>query len=87
VGRNAYKVAGIFDEHWYDETMSGFKNTIEIEELSAEEQANWDKKFSEMLVKWAEELEAKGLMAKKALIMFKEEQDKLGVSFKSCPVF
>ncbi len=87
VGRNAYKIAGIFDEHWYDETMAGFKNTIEIEPLSAEEQANWDKKFSGMLVKWAEELEAKGLPAKKALVLFKEKLAKVEVSFNACPVF
>jgi len=87
VGKNAYKIAGIFDEHWYDQTMAGFKETIEIEKLSAKEQARWEKKFSEMLVKWAEELEAKGLMAKKALTLFKEELTKVGVSFNACPVF
>lgn len=87
VGKNAYKVAGIFDETWYTQTMAGFKNTIEIEELSAEEQLAWDKKFGEMLVKWAEELEAKGLMAKKALAMFKQELETVGVSFNACPVF
>ena len=85
VGKNAYKIAGIFDENWYKQTMAGFKDTIEIEKLSAEEQKLWDKKFSEMLVKWAEELEAKGLMAKKALAMFKQELNKVGVSFNSCP--
>ncbi len=87
VGRNAYKIAGIFDEHWYEQTMAGFKGTIEIEKLSAKEQTRWDKKFSEMLVKWAEELEAKGLMAKKTLVMFKQELAKVSVSFNACPVF
>lgn len=87
VGRNAYKIAGVFDEHWYNETMTGFENTIEIEKLSGDVQASWDKNLTEMLVKWAEELEAKGLMAKKALLLFKDEQAKLGVAFKSCPVF
>ena len=86
VGKNAYKVAGIFDEHWYDKTMAGFKDTIEIEELSADEQLLWDKKFSEMLATWADELEAKGLMAKKALAMFKGELAKVGVSFNACPI-
>ncbi|MCK5683234.1 TRAP transporter substrate-binding protein [bacterium] len=86
VGKNAYKIAGVFDEHWYDETMSGFKDSIEIEKLSAQEQLLWDKKFSEMLVKWADELEAKGLMAYKALALFKEELNKVGVAFNSCPM-
>lgn len=87
VGANAYKVAGIFDEHWYNHTMGGFGDSIEIEELSAEEQARWDDAFKNMLVKWADELEAKGLMAKKALAQFKEELEKVGVAFKACPVF
>jgi len=87
VGKNAYKIAGIFDENWYEQTMTGFKNDIEIEKLSVEEQLIWDKKFSGMLVKWAEDLESKGLMAKKALTMFKEELAKVGVSFNACPAF
>ena len=60
VGRDAYKIAGIFDEHWYQETMEGFKDTIEITPLSKEEQNIWDKKLSAMLSTWASELEAKG---------------------------
>ena len=63
------------------------KGSIEIEKLSATEQSLWDKKFSEMLIQWAEELEAKGLMAKKALTLFKEELAKVGVSFNACPAF
>ena len=46
-----------------------------------------NKNFAELLVKWAEELEAKGLMAKKALALLKEELDKVGVSFNACPTF
>ena len=86
VGRNAYKIAGVFNEQWYEQTMTGFKGSIEIEKLSKKEQKLWDKKFSEMLVKWADKLEAKGLMAKKALIMFKQELKKVGVEFNACPV-
>ncbi|MCG8642028.1 MAG: TRAP transporter substrate-binding protein [Desulfobacterales bacterium] len=87
VGKNAYKIAGIFDEHWYSETMEGFGDTVEISELTPEEQARWDKQFSDMLVTWAEELEAKGLMAKQALELFKVELEKVGVNFNICPVF
>ncbi|MEH0022468.1 MAG: TRAP transporter substrate-binding protein [Desulfobacter sp.] len=86
VGKNAYKVAGIFDEHWYAHTLSKFEENVELTTLSADEQARWDKKFEEMLVKWAEEMEAKGLMAKKALAAFKEELNKVGIAFNSCPV-
>lgn len=87
VGADAYKVAGIFDAHWYDHTMEDIGEKVEIEALSSQEQTRWDEAFSGMLVKWAEGLEAKGLMAKKALTQFKDELDKVGVSFKSCPVF
>lgn len=86
VGANAYKVAGIFDEHWYQNTMTGFEDTVAIEKLSDQEQARWDEALKGMLSTWADEMEAKGLMAKKALAAFKEELDKVGVSFNACPV-
>ena len=85
VGRNAYKIAGIFDENWYDETMAGFGKTIEIVKLSDAEQKVWDERLSTMLSQWAAELEEKGLPAQKALVMFKEELKKLDVSFDACP--
>lgn len=85
VGRNAYKIAGIFDEHWYEETMEGFGEKIEIIKLSGAEQNLWDGKFSAMLSGWSAELEAKNLPGKKALIMFKEELKKVDVGFDACP--
>jgi TRAP-type C4-dicarboxylate transport system substrate-binding protein len=85
VGRDAYKVAGIFDETWYEETMNGFGEKVEIIPLSDAEQKIWDKKFGDMLVTWAEDLEAKNLPAKKALVMFKEELSKVDVPFDACP--
>lgn len=85
VGRNAYKIAGVFDENWYAETMAGFKNSVEINELSDKEQLRWDDRFRGMLVAWADELEAKGLPGKKALITFKNELDRVGVGFNACP--
>ena len=85
VGRNAYKVAGIFDEHWYDDTMAGFGEKIEIVKLSDVEQKVWNDKLSTMLSQWATGLEAKGLPAKKALMMFKKELKKVDVKFDACP--
>ncbi|SMC87249.1 TRAP-type C4-dicarboxylate transport system, substrate-binding protein [Desulfocicer vacuolatum DSM 3385] len=85
VGRNAYAVAGIFDEHWYENTMSGFKEKINIVPLTPEEQKVWDAKLSAMLSNWASELETKGLPAKKALTMFKDELEKVDVHFDACP--
>lgn len=86
VGANAYQIAGIFDEHWYDSTMEGIGKNVEVEALSTEEQGRWNKALSAMLLAWAEELEGKGLMAKKALLDFKTELNKVGVAFNSCPI-
>lgn len=85
VGRDAYKIAGVFDEDWYIKTMAGFKNSVEINELSDKEQLRWDDRFRGMLAAWADELEAKGLPGKKALISFKEELGRVGVGFNACP--
>lgn len=85
VGRNAYKIAGIFNEAWYDEVMAGFGKSIEITPLSSDEQAKWDQAFKEMLMAWAGELEAKGLPASEALKAFKAELSKVGVGFNACP--
>ena len=85
VGRNAYKIAGVFDEHWYHETMEGFEKTIEITKLSDAEQKVWDEKLSAMLATWASELELKNLPAKEALAQFKKELKKVDVEFEACP--
>ena len=85
VGRNAYRIAGIFDEHWYEDTMAGFEEKIKILPLMSAEQKIWDEKLSSMLSDWASELEAKGLPAKNALIEFKKELEKVDVNFDACP--
>ena len=85
VGRDAYKIAGVFDEDWYIKTMDGFKNTMEINELTEKEQLRWDERFGRMLAQWADELEAKGLPGKKSLTAFKEELSRVGVGFNACP--
>lgn len=86
VGRNAYKIAGIFDEQWYEKTMAGFEKSIELNRLSDQEQAKWDAKLSNMLVEWAAELEKKGLPANKALKQFKQDLGNVGVQFNACPL-
>ncbi|MCP4346010.1 MAG: TRAP transporter substrate-binding protein [Desulfobacterales bacterium] len=85
VGRDAYKIAGIFNEKWYENIMAEFGKSMEIYKLPPKELARWDKRFGEMLDGWAKELEAKGLPARKSLVMFKKELNKVGVSFDACP--
>jgi len=85
VGRDAYKIAGIFDEEWYDQSMAEFGKSMTITKLSPEEEARWNAKFGDMLKVWADGLEAKDLPAKQALVMFKDELKKLNVDFAACP--
>ena len=85
VGRDAYKIAGIFHEEWYAQIMEEFNSSLEIYELPDDEKARWNEKFKGMVGDWAEELEAKGLPAKEALVAFKKELEKLEVNFEACP--
>jgi len=85
VGRDAYKIAGIFNEAWYADIMKDFRTDMEITELPPAEKARWNARFKEMLTAWAEELEAGGLPAKTTLAGFKEELHKVGVDFAACP--
>lgn len=85
IGRDAYKIAGIFNEEWYESIMKDFRNDMEIHDLSPKEKALWNDRFRKMLTDWAEELEARGLSSKKALVMFREELKKVGVGFDACP--
>ncbi|HSO19183.1 MAG TPA: TRAP transporter substrate-binding protein, partial [Desulfosarcina sp.] len=41
VARNAYKIAGMFDEHWYHESMDAFGKDVQIMTLADEEDARW----------------------------------------------
>lgn len=85
VGRDAYKIAGLFDEAWYDQVMGEIGETVDLYHLPSEENARWNDALKGMLVTWAEELEAKGLPAKEALIAFREELAKVDVAFEACP--
>lgn len=85
VGRNAYKVAGIFDEKWYETSMNQFGKSLEIYELPSEEKARWIERFKKMLVGWAEGLEKKGLPGRETLEMFKEELEKQKIDTAICP--
>ncbi len=78
VARNAYKIAGMFDEDWYNESMDAFGKSVEITKLSDAEHMRWEKKFQGVLEEWAAKLEKKGLPANDTLKQFKlvlESQD------------
>ncbi|OQY57823.1 MAG: ABC transporter substrate-binding protein [Desulfobacteraceae bacterium 4572_88] len=85
VGRNAYKIAKIFNEEWYETSMRQFGESVEIYQLPEKEKERWNERFRNMLLSWAEELEKNGLAAKDTLKMFKEELEKHGVGAGMCP--
>ncbi|VEN74196.1 ABC transporter substrate-binding protein [Candidatus Desulfarcum epimagneticum] len=85
VGRNAYKIAGIFDEKWYDETMEDIGEKIKIRALDEKESARWNGRMKKMLANWAADMEKKGIKAKDTLKLYKKELDRHGVDSAVCP--
>jgi len=59
---------------------------VNFYELPAAEADRWNAIFAEEVVKkWVEEMEAKGLPAKEALLMYKEVLDEHGIAFPAFP--
>jgi TRAP-type C4-dicarboxylate transport system substrate-binding protein len=85
VGRNAYKVAGIFDENWYETSMKQFGESVKIYKLPPQEEARWNERFKKVLTDWADKLEKQELAAKETLKIFREELEKHGVNTSVCP--
>jgi TRAP-type C4-dicarboxylate transport system substrate-binding protein len=86
VGRDAYKIAGIFDEKWLEYTLAKIGEHMQFITLSPEEEERWLERFRIGLAEWVEELEGKGLPAEEALRIFHEEVQKRGVPFPACPL-
>ena len=85
VGRNAYKIAGIFDEKWYGATMKEIGEKIQIRPLEEKESARWNNLFKHMLEDWALDLEKKGKPGKETLKQLKKELENHGVDASVCP--
>jgi len=85
VGRNAYKVAGIFDEKWYDATMKDIGEKIKIRPLDETESARWTDRFKLMLKDWALDLEKKGKPGKQTVKRLKKELENHGVDASVFP--
>jgi TRAP-type C4-dicarboxylate transport system substrate-binding protein len=60
-------------------------NGVELYYLSEKEEDRWYSRFQEETKKWAKDLEAKGLPAKKTVSMYNEECEKRGVECVACP--
>ncbi|KJS29526.1 MAG: ABC transporter substrate-binding protein [Desulfatitalea sp. BRH_c12] len=85
VALKAYKLHNMFDEQWYDQSMKAFGEKLQIVELKPEEKARWEKKFQEVMINWAADLEKKGLPAKKTLTDFRNVVSKQGVATEVLP--
>jgi TRAP-type C4-dicarboxylate transport system substrate-binding protein len=57
------------------------KAGIEVYTLPPEEVARWNQTLKPTVDKWVEDLEAKGLPAKKVLNIYREECQKRGIGF------
>lgn len=84
---NPFRTTGGLTQKVYKEMMEEIKaKGVRLYNLPPQEEERWNARFREDVVKrWVKELEAKGLPAKKALMMFKEECDKRGVKFPTFP--
>lgn len=85
VGRNAYKIAGMFDEHWYHESMDAFGKDVRIVTLSDAENARWTEKLRGVVARWASEMESKGLPADAVINDYREVLEANGVSTDVIP--
>ena len=79
VGRNAYKIAGIFNEQWYRESMDAFGKSLEIVHLSEAETGRWTKKLRGVVSDWISTMEAKGLPGKKVTNDYRETLQSNGI--------
>ena len=60
---------------------------VNFYELPAAEADRWNAVFAEEVVKrWVDEMEAKGLPGKETLLMYKEELDRHGIAFPAFPI-
>lgn len=87
VTENPFKLTGGLNVAAIEEIMENLSNEgVEFYELPKEEADRWNDLFAEEVVmKWVEQMEAKGLPGKEALMLYKEELDNHGVDFPAYP--
>ncbi len=61
------------------------KGGVKLTEVPKPEAQRWYEQFQEVTRKWAADLEAKGLPAKKAVAVMNEECEKRGIELVACP--
>jgi TRAP-type C4-dicarboxylate transport system substrate-binding protein len=83
---NPFRTTGGLTRDVYKTMMKEIADKgVELYQMPADQQAQWFKLFQEETKRWVGELEAKGLPAKEAVMLFSEETHKHGVSAVAFP--
>lgn len=84
---NPFRLTGGLGVEAIDDIMNKLAAAgVNFYELPAAEADRWNSIFAdEVVVKWVEQMEAKGMPGKEVLLMYKAELDKHGVAFPAFP--
>ncbi len=83
---NPFKVTGGLTREVYKQMMKEIGDKgVELIELPDQEKENWYNRFRQVTRDWVQQLEAKGLPAKKAVLVMNEECEKRGVKLVAFP--
>ncbi len=83
---NPFKTSGGLTRAEYPKIMQEIeKGGVKLTEVPKAEAQRWYEQFQEVTRKWAADLEAKGLPAKKAVAIMNEECEKRGIELVACP--
>ena len=86
VWKNPFKKQKGMTEIKFNMMLKKIKESgVQTLKLSKDEKDRWYKKFRITAIKWAEELEKKGLPAKEVLTIYREECEKLGIEHNALP--
>jgi TRAP-type C4-dicarboxylate transport system substrate-binding protein len=83
---NPFRTSGGLTRAEYPKLMEEIqKGGVKLTEVPKAEAQRWYEQFQEVTRKWAADLEAKGLPAKKAVAIMNEECEKRGIELVACP--
>jgi TRAP-type C4-dicarboxylate transport system substrate-binding protein len=86
LGSNPFRTSGGLTRTEYPKLIEEItKGGVKMVELPKDEAQRWYGRFQDVTRKWAADLEAKGLPAKKAVAIMNEECEKHGVQVVACP--
>ena len=86
VCNNPFRTTGGLTRNVYQTMMKEIADKgVELYQMPQDQQAQWFKLFQEETKKWVGELEAKGLSAKEAVMLFNEEAHKHDVNIAAFP--